>query len=88
MMKNKPTKGDKREIRQEMHMTRPPRMEGAVKEARMKDTKKKPVAKPKKKAVAKTQSTHTEAERKGYHLKTPKQKHAPRIEKQKFRKAR
>ncbi len=39
-MRSRATKGDKREIREETHLTRPPRMEGAVKEAMMKAAKK------------------------------------------------
>ncbi|MBI4079848.1 hypothetical protein HY414_01285 [Candidatus Kaiserbacteria bacterium] len=39
-MKLKPTKGDKREIREETHLTRPPRMEGKVKEAMMQPKRK------------------------------------------------
>lgn len=35
-----PTKGDKREVRQETHLTRPPRLEGVVKEAMMQPTRK------------------------------------------------
>ncbi len=34
-------KGDKREIRQEMHLTRPPRLEGKAKNAAMYSRKKK-----------------------------------------------
>lgn len=40
-MKLKPTKGDKQEIRQETRLTRPPRMEGKVKEAMMQPVRKK-----------------------------------------------
>lgn len=40
-MKIRPTKGGKREVREEMHLTRPPRMEGKVKEAMMQPKKKK-----------------------------------------------
>ena len=45
-------KGDKREIRQEMHLTRPPRMEGKVKEAMMQPVRKKRKAGRKKKRSA------------------------------------
>jgi len=34
------TKGDKREIREETHLTRPPRMEGKAKEAMMQPVRK------------------------------------------------
>lgn len=40
-MKSRPTKGDKQEIRRETRLTRPPRMEGKVKEAMMAKRKKK-----------------------------------------------
>lgn len=35
----RPTKGDKREARQEMRFTRPPRLEGVVKNAKLKPKK-------------------------------------------------
>jgi len=40
-MKSIPPKSDKREIRHAMHLTRPPRMEGKVKEAMMQPVRKK-----------------------------------------------
>ena len=40
LMNIRPTKGDKREIRQETYLTRPPRMEGKVKEAMMQSVRK------------------------------------------------
>ncbi|MBI2610453.1 hypothetical protein HYW60_00740 [Candidatus Kaiserbacteria bacterium] len=39
-MKLKPTKGDKREIREVSHLTRPPRLEGKTKEAMMQPKRK------------------------------------------------
>lgn len=42
---NKGLKGDKREVRQEMHLTRPPRLEGKVKNAMMNPVRKKKAAK-------------------------------------------
>src|SRR3989344_6848807 len=68
-MKPKPTKGDKREIRQETRLTRPPRMEGKVKEAMMQ-----PVRKPKK-TGKKARRSHekqglTAQERKNYQLRS------------------
>ena len=64
-----PTKGDKREIRQETHLTRPPRLEGQVKNAMMNpEKKKKQVAQ--KKAVSKKQRGYSEGQRKDYQLKS------------------
>lgn len=40
-MRQRKPKGDKREIRQETRLTRPPRMEGKVKEAMMQPKRKK-----------------------------------------------
>jgi len=37
---NNPPKADKQEMRQEMHLTRPPRLEGTVKNAKMYSKKK------------------------------------------------
>ena len=67
-MKNRrPTKGDKREIRQETHLTRPPRMEGKVKEAMMQPRrKKKRIAV--KAPLARKARGYTEEERKDYQL--------------------
>ncbi len=39
-MKNAPNKITKRELRQELHLTVPPRLEGAVKEAMMRTVRK------------------------------------------------
>lgn len=75
-MKKTRMTGDKREARQEMHLTRPPRMEGVVKEAMMQPKKKKKAAPKPKKKVAKTQASNTSAQRKQYQLKTPKPKRA------------
>ena len=49
-MGQRPTKGDKREIRQRMHLTRPPRLEGKVKNAMMYSEKKEKHARKKLKA--------------------------------------
>ncbi len=70
MKNNRPTRGDKREVREETHMTRPPRMEGKVKEANMKTKKKKPRVKVAKKVSSK--QGITDAQRKAYHLKSAK----------------
>ncbi len=68
-MRQRKTKGDKREVREEMHLTRPPRLEGVVKNA-----KSKPKKKPKKvkvvRARAKKEQGLSEHERKQYHLKS------------------
>lgn len=47
-MELRPTKGDKREIREETRLTRPPRMEGKVKEAMMQPKRKRKKAEKKK----------------------------------------
>ncbi len=75
-MRNKTPKRNKREMRQSMHLTRPPRMEGVVKNAKM-QTKKKPKKAPtlkQKKGETKVQSEHRDAQRKDYQLRTPKPK--------------
>jgi len=41
MKRARQTKGDKMEVRREMHLTRPPRLEGKVKEAMMQPVRKK-----------------------------------------------
>src|SRR3989344_657133 len=68
-MKPKPTKGDKREIRQETRLTRPPRMEGKVKEAMMQ-----PIRKPKKvgkkKIASRARRGYSDRQRKDYQLRS------------------
>lgn len=55
-MRNKrPTKGDKREIRQETHLTRPPRLEGVAKE-RVQPKRKPKTKKPARRALRKARS--------------------------------
>jgi len=64
-----PTKGDKREARQEMHLTRPPRLEGKTKEAKMQPKRKKKAPKAPKRAVRKPQGKSTR-EIKNYQLRS------------------
>lgn len=69
MRNQRPAKGDKREVRQEMAPTYPPRLEGKVKNVGIKPKKKKkrirkPIAK-----LRKPQSYSAE-QRKNYHLKS------------------
>lgn len=69
VMRSRPTKGDKKDIRQEMHLTRAPRMEGAVKEAMMQPVRKKRRAAAKTAPKRKPQG-YTDGERKDYQLKS------------------
>ena len=62
-------KGDKREVREELHLTRPPRLEGKVKNAMMNPKKKKKQT-PHKKMVSKKQRGYSEGQRKDYQLKS------------------
>lgn len=66
----KPTKGDKKEVREETHLTRPPRLEGVVQNRGIK-----PIRKPKKKRLK--QRVHkpqadSELQRRQYHLRSKK----------------
>lgn len=75
-MKGRPAKRDKKEIREETHLTRPPRLEGKVNKASMRQ-KKKPKQElpvPHEKSPVKSQESHTRLQRKEYHLKSPKPK--------------
>jgi len=75
-MKPGRAKAGTKEIRETSQRTRPPRMEGVVKEAGMKEIKKKP-KKPVgsvHKAQGKGQDSHTRDELKSYHMKSPKPK--------------
>jgi len=67
--KRRPTKGDKKEIREETRLTRPPRMEGKVKEAMMQ-----PVRKPKKvgekKIAPRARKGYSDRQRKDYQLRS------------------
>ncbi len=68
-MRHNPPKGDKREVRQETHLTRPPRLEGKVKNVMMNPVrKKKQVVRTK--AVPKKQRGYSERERKDYQIKS------------------
>ncbi len=71
MRNPRPTKGDKKEVREEMRLTRPPRLEGVVKNAKLKPKKKPKRPKPKKRISGKPQS-YSAKERKAYHLKSKK----------------
>ena len=80
-MKGRRTKADKRDVRRDMHLTRPPRLEGVVKEAKMQPKRKKKKIAPKEQGSAVTgkgQDSRTHEERKQYHLKSPKPKRARR----------
>lgn len=68
-MKLKPTKGDKREVRQETRLTRPPRMESKVKEAMMQPVRKPKTAR-KTAGAAKKAQGYSETQRKDYQLKS------------------
>ncbi|OGG56934.1 hypothetical protein A3D71_02500 [Candidatus Kaiserbacteria bacterium RIFCSPHIGHO2_02_FULL_55_20] len=72
-MKLQTTKSDKRSIRRAMHLTRPPRMEGRVKEAMMQPVRKKKAA-VKRTGVPKKIQGYTEKQRKDYHLKSRRSK--------------
>ncbi len=68
-MKSRLPKGDTQEIRQETRLTRPPRMEGRVKEAMM-QPKRKPKAARKTAGIAKKAQGYSERQRKDYQLKS------------------
>lgn len=68
-MRRAETKGDKDEVRQETHLTRPPRLEGKVKNAKMNPVKKKKRA-DSKKSAPKKQRDLSEKQRKEYQLKS------------------
>lgn len=68
-MKPKATKGDKREIRQETQLTRPPRMEGKVKEAMMQPVRKQKKRTTKSRRAGKTKG-YTAKQRKDYQLRS------------------
>lgn len=70
-MRTRPTKGDKKEARQEMRLTRPPRLEGVVKNAKLKPKRKLRRQRPKKQRPHKPQS-YSARERKAYQLKSKK----------------
>lgn len=65
----RPTKGDKKEVRQEMHLTRPPRLEGVVKERMMQPKRKKKRTKRARITPKKAQGSGAQ-ERKDYQLKS------------------
>jgi hypothetical protein len=67
-MKQRP-KGDKRQIRQEMRLTRPPRMEGKAKEAMMQPKRKTKASRKAAESPHKKQG-YTESERKRYQLRS------------------
>lgn len=66
-MKQRPTKGDKKEVREEGHLTRPPRLEGKVKEAKMRSVRKRRKTRAKARRMRKPQG-YTEKQRKDYQL--------------------
>lgn len=68
-MKVAPTKGDKREIREKTHLTRPPRLESVVREAKMLPVPKKRRAGKKPSAARKPRGI-TEQQRKDYQLRS------------------
>ncbi|HEY4527186.1 MAG TPA: hypothetical protein VJK53_05090 [Candidatus Paceibacterota bacterium] len=67
--KRRPTKGDKREVRQETHLTRPPRMEGKVKEAMMRPVRKQKKARTTQSAPS-TKRSYSKRQRKDYQLRS------------------
>jgi hypothetical protein len=68
-MKAMPNKITKSQLRKELHLTRPPRLEGAVKEAGMRKVMK-PKAPRKASAGARKVQGYTEQQRKDYQLKS------------------
>ncbi len=70
-MKLQPTKSDKQSIRRRTHLTRPPRMEGRVKEAMMQPIRKTKRAAAPAAAKRKPQG-YTAKQRKDYQLKSGK----------------
>ncbi len=71
MKAQRPTKGDKKEMQQNMHLTRPPRLEGVVKNAKL-EPKKKPKRPRPTKEVSRKPQDYSASERKDYHLKSKK----------------
>ena len=68
-MQNRTPRGDKKEARQEMHLTRPPRLEGKAKNAMMNPVRKKKVAKKVKASIRKATGL-SGAQIKAYQLPT------------------
>jgi len=68
-MRHLRTKSDTSEMRTEMHLTRPPRLEGKVKNAKQKPKKKPKHVKPKQPKARKSQ-TYSAKERKDYQLRS------------------
>jgi hypothetical protein len=65
----RPTKGDKREVRREMALTYPPRLEGKVKNVGIKPKKKRKRIRKASERPRKPQS-YSARQRKDYHLKS------------------
>ncbi|HEY4487755.1 MAG TPA: hypothetical protein VI483_03265 [Candidatus Paceibacterota bacterium] len=70
-LKHRPTKGNKKEIREETRLTRPPRMEGKVKEAMMQPVRK-PKKMRKKESISPKKKGYSERQRKDYQLRSIK----------------
>ena len=69
-MKILPTKVTKRELRREMYLTRPPRMEGKVKEAMMQPVRKAKKAIPRVKRASGKPQGYNDRQRKDYQLRS------------------
>lgn len=72
-MKLRTTKNDKQSIRRTTHLTRPPRMEGCVKEAMMQPVRK-PKTASKQAGVPGKKQNYTDKQRKDYQLKSRRSK--------------
>ncbi len=72
-MHRRSNKNTKRELRQEIHLTRPPRLEGKAKNAAMELVKKEKKTKPVKRGSQKSQG-YGDAQRRDYQLKSKRRR--------------